>query len=86
MSLQVVPAAEWQRADEALLAKEKEATRARDALAAERRRLPVVQIDKDYVFDRPGGEAQLLHSRAGCRGVRKHLDVPRPHPLGPAGD
>jgi len=52
----VVSAEEWQAARDALLAKEKEATRARDALAAERRRLPRVHIDKDYVFDGPGGQ------------------------------
>jgi predicted dithiol-disulfide oxidoreductase (DUF899 family) len=56
----VVSPAEWQAAHERLLAKEKEATRARDALAAERRRLPMVQIDKDYVFDGPAGKARLL--------------------------
>jgi predicted dithiol-disulfide oxidoreductase (DUF899 family) len=50
---------EWQAAHEALLAKEKEATRARDALAAERRRLPRVLIEKDYVFDGPHGKATL---------------------------
>jgi predicted dithiol-disulfide oxidoreductase (DUF899 family) len=55
----VVSPTEWQVAHENLLAKEKEATRARDALAAERRRLPMVQIDKDYVFDGPDGEASL---------------------------
>jgi predicted dithiol-disulfide oxidoreductase (DUF899 family) len=55
----VVSEAEWQRAREELLAKEKEATRARDALAAERRRLPRVQIEKDYVFEGPDGEASL---------------------------
>jgi predicted dithiol-disulfide oxidoreductase (DUF899 family) len=38
---------------------EKEATRARDALAAERRRLPMVRFDKDYVFEGPDGEAGL---------------------------
>jgi predicted dithiol-disulfide oxidoreductase (DUF899 family) len=47
----VVSAAEWQAAHESLLATEKEATRARDALAAERRRHPIVRIDKDYVFE-----------------------------------
>jgi predicted dithiol-disulfide oxidoreductase (DUF899 family) len=41
----VVSAEEWERAHAALLAKEKEATRAGDALAAERRRLPMVRID-----------------------------------------
>jgi predicted dithiol-disulfide oxidoreductase (DUF899 family) len=55
----VVSQEEWERAREAVLAKEKEATRARDALAAERRRLPMVRIERDYVFDGPGGEARL---------------------------
>jgi predicted dithiol-disulfide oxidoreductase (DUF899 family) len=55
----VVSPTEWQAAREALLAKEKEATRARDALAAERRRLPRVRIDKDYVFEGPGGKTTL---------------------------
>ena len=57
----VVSATEWQAAQEALLAKEKEATRARDALAAERRRLPMVRIDKDYAFDGPDGKTRLLN-------------------------
>jgi predicted dithiol-disulfide oxidoreductase (DUF899 family) len=57
---QVVSQAEWDAARDALLVKEKEATRARDALAAERRRLPMVRIDKDYVFDGPSGEARLV--------------------------
>jgi predicted dithiol-disulfide oxidoreductase (DUF899 family) len=56
----VVSQTEWQAAQEALLAEEKEATRARDALAAERRRLPRVRIDKDYAFDGPAGKARLL--------------------------
>ena len=56
----VVSIGEWQAARDALLVKEKEATRARDALAAERRRLPRVHIDKDYVFDGPQGKATLL--------------------------
>jgi predicted dithiol-disulfide oxidoreductase (DUF899 family) len=58
---------EWQAALEALRAKEKEATRARDALAAERRRLPMVRIDKDYVFDGPDGKATLLDLFDGRR-------------------
>ena len=53
---QVVSPAEWQAAHEALLVKEKEATRARDALAAERRRLPIVRFDNDYMFDGPDGQ------------------------------
>src|ERR687888_75888 len=56
----VVSPKEWQAARETLLAKEKEATRARDALAAERRRLPMVRIDKGYTFDGPDGKATLL--------------------------
>ena len=56
----VVSPAEWQTARERLLAKEKEATQARDRLAAERRRLPRVRIDKNYVFEGPDGEASLL--------------------------
>ena len=56
----VVPEEKWQAALDAHRAKEKEATRARDALAAERRRLPRMRIDKDYVFDGPDGKASLL--------------------------
>ena len=51
----IVSQAEWQTARDALMVKEKAATRARDALAAERRRLPMVKIDKDYVFKAEGG-------------------------------
>jgi predicted dithiol-disulfide oxidoreductase (DUF899 family) len=63
----VVSPAEWQAAREALLTEEKEATRARDALAAERRRLPMVRIDKDYSFDGPDGRATLLDLFDGRR-------------------
>jgi predicted dithiol-disulfide oxidoreductase (DUF899 family) len=63
----VVSAEEWQTAHEELLAKEKEATRARDALAAERRRQPMVEIDKPYVFEGPEGEATLLDLFEGRR-------------------
>jgi predicted dithiol-disulfide oxidoreductase (DUF899 family) len=63
----VVSEAEWQEAHEKLLAKEKEATRARDALAAERRRLPRVRIDKDYVFEGSDGEARLVDLFDGRR-------------------
>jgi predicted dithiol-disulfide oxidoreductase (DUF899 family) len=63
----VVSQAEWLAARKELLAKEKEATRARDALAAERRRLPMVRIDKDYVFEASGGKATLLDLFGGRR-------------------
>jgi predicted dithiol-disulfide oxidoreductase (DUF899 family) len=56
----VVSQAEWQAALERVRAKEKEHTRAGDALAADRRRLPRVRIDKDYVFDGPNGKVTLL--------------------------
>jgi predicted dithiol-disulfide oxidoreductase (DUF899 family) len=55
----VVSRAEWLAARKALLAKEKELTRHRDAVNAERRRLPMVKIEKDYVFDTPGGKKSL---------------------------
>lgn len=68
MSLpQVVSPAEWQAARDRLLVKEKEATRASDALAAERRRLPMVRIEKDYLFEGPGGRASLLDLFEGRR-------------------
>src|SRR3954449_6487286 len=63
----VVSATEWQAARDALLAKEKEATRARDALAAERRRLPRVRIDKQYAFEGADGNASLLDLFDGRR-------------------
>jgi predicted dithiol-disulfide oxidoreductase (DUF899 family) len=63
----VVSQQEWQAALEAVRAKEKEHTRARDALAAERRRLPRVQIDKEYVLEGPDGKASLLDLFEGRR-------------------
>jgi predicted dithiol-disulfide oxidoreductase (DUF899 family) len=63
----VVSQGEWEAAREKLLVKEKEATRARDALAAERRRLPMVLVTKDYVFEGPDGKASLLDLFDGRR-------------------
>ena len=57
--LDIVDQTAWQAAHEALLAKEKRATRERDALAAERRRLPLMRVDKPYRFQGPDGEAGL---------------------------
>jgi predicted dithiol-disulfide oxidoreductase (DUF899 family) len=57
---QVVSQEEWLVARKALLVKEKELTRTRDALNAERRRLPMVEIEKDYAFEGPDGRASLL--------------------------
>jgi predicted dithiol-disulfide oxidoreductase (DUF899 family) len=56
----VVSQEEWKAALEALRAKEKQATRARDALAAERRRLPRVRIERDYVFEGRDRKASLV--------------------------
>src|SRR5260370_34051588 len=56
----VVSRDEWLVARKALLAREKEFTHQRDALSAERRRLPMVEIEKEYVFEGPGGKASLL--------------------------
>jgi predicted dithiol-disulfide oxidoreductase (DUF899 family) len=64
---QVVSPAEWQTRRQELLAKEKAATRAHDDLAAERRRQPMVRIDKEYVFEGPGGQAKLLDLFEGRR-------------------
>jgi predicted dithiol-disulfide oxidoreductase (DUF899 family) len=63
----IVSPAEWQAERDRLLAKEKEATRALDALAAERRRLPMVRIEKDYVFDGPEGKVGLRDLFQGRR-------------------
>jgi predicted dithiol-disulfide oxidoreductase (DUF899 family) len=64
---EVVSKAEWDVAREALLAKEKKLTRARDALAAERRRLPMVRVEKEYRFEGADGEASLLELFEGRR-------------------
>lgn len=56
----IVSAAEWQAERDELLRAEKEATRALDALAARRRRLPMVEFTNAYVFDTPSGPKSLL--------------------------
>jgi predicted dithiol-disulfide oxidoreductase (DUF899 family) len=55
----IVTPQEWDAAREELLVKEKELTRARDALAAQRRRMPRMAVEKDYLFDGPNGPASL---------------------------
>ena len=50
-SPRIVSSGEWEAARQQLLVKEKKLTRARDALAAERRRMPWVAVEKDYEFD-----------------------------------
>ena len=56
----VVSAQEWDAAYREMLIKEKEMTRARDALAAQRRAMPWLAIDKPYTFDGPHGRVSLL--------------------------
>src|SRR5687768_3299883 len=56
----IVSPQEWDAAREQLLVKEKALTRARDALAAERRRMPRAAVEKTYVFEGPQGKASLL--------------------------
>jgi predicted dithiol-disulfide oxidoreductase (DUF899 family) len=63
----IVSQEEWLAARAELLIKEKEATRARDKLNAERRRLPMVKIDKAYSFEGPDGTASLLDLFDGRR-------------------
>ena len=55
----VVSADEWEAARERLLEREKALTRARDALAAERRRMPWTAIERDYAFEGPSGRVPL---------------------------
>jgi len=64
---QVASEAGWKAARKELLVKEKELTRLRDALNAERRRLPMVRVEKEYVFEGPGGNASLLDLFEGRR-------------------
>ncbi|HEU4539865.1 MAG TPA: DUF899 family protein, partial [Jiangellaceae bacterium] len=58
---------EWLAARMELLAKEKELTRQRDALNTERRNLPMVEVEKDYVFAGPDGPVRLIDMFEGRR-------------------
>jgi predicted dithiol-disulfide oxidoreductase (DUF899 family) len=64
---EIVSAEEWRAARLDLLAKEKEFTRARDALAAQRRRLPMTEVTADYRFTGPDGEVGLADLFEGRR-------------------
>ena len=59
----VVSREQWLEARLALLAREKEFTRQGDALNADRRRLPMVRIDKEYTFEGPDGPVTLAGTR-----------------------
>ena len=58
---------EWVAARKRLLTQEKELTQARDALSGDRRRLPMVEIEKEYLFEGPEGAATLLDLFEGRR-------------------
>jgi predicted dithiol-disulfide oxidoreductase (DUF899 family) len=60
MSLRVVSPEQWLTARKELLARETELVRATEAVAAARSSLPAVEIDREYVFEGPDGEASLL--------------------------
>lgn len=63
----IVPREEWQAARDGLLTEEKALMKARDALAAKRRRLPMTPVRGDYPFIGPDGEVDLLGLFAGRR-------------------
>jgi predicted dithiol-disulfide oxidoreductase (DUF899 family) len=63
----IVSSKEWEAARDQLLVKEKAVMRAHDALAAERRRMPWVAVDKKYVFEGPNGTVSLSDLFAGRR-------------------
>jgi predicted dithiol-disulfide oxidoreductase (DUF899 family) len=63
----IVSRSEWTAARKRLLAKEKELSRQRDALAAERRAMPVVAIEKEHVFQGPEGRRTLADLFGGRR-------------------
>ena len=63
----VVTSAEWQKARDEMLVREKEATRAQDALAAARRRMPMEALGKDYVLDGVEGPVRLVDVFEGRR-------------------
>ena len=69
----IVSQQEWQEARDALLVREKELTHARDAMAAERRRMPRMLVEKEYEFDGPDGRVSLLDLFEG----RRHLIIYR---------
>jgi predicted dithiol-disulfide oxidoreductase (DUF899 family) len=63
----IVSAEEWEAARQQLLVKEKALTRARDALAAERRRMPWLGVPKGYEFEGTSGKVSLLDLFEGRR-------------------
>ncbi len=84
LNREIVSPADWLVARKDLLTREKEFTRQRDALSAARRELPMVKIDKEYVFDGPkgkktladlfGGRSQLIEGCKSCSYLADHFD------------
>jgi len=80
---QVVSRDEWLAARKQLLAKEKEFTRQRDALNAERRRLPMVEIDKEHAFEGRDGKASLPERQGRDKDRARSTPCQRSAGLGP---
>jgi hypothetical protein len=68
----IVSRPQWLEARLRLLAREKELGRPRNAVTAERRRLTMAKIERDYVFDGPAGGTRLLELFGGCRQLTVH--------------
>src|SRR3954452_7649622 len=68
----VVSREEWLAARRELLAKEKQVTRARDRVNADRRRLPMIRMDKPYTFEGPNGAVGLLDRFEGRQQLVMH--------------
>jgi predicted dithiol-disulfide oxidoreductase (DUF899 family) len=77
----IVSPEEWEAARQKMLAKEKAHTRARDALAAERRRMPWMAVEKAYEFEGPNGKIGVLDLFEGRRQLIVYRAVfePRVH-------
>jgi predicted dithiol-disulfide oxidoreductase (DUF899 family) len=74
----IVSSEDWRAALEKLLFKEKELSRARDALAAERRRMPWLAVDKEYWFEGPDGRASLAEMFEGRRQLKSTVPATDP--------
>src|SRR5205085_635730 len=64
---EVVTSSTWLEARKALLLQEKELTRQRDRVTTARRMLPMVEVEKDYIFEGPSGEIRLKDMFDGCQ-------------------
>jgi predicted dithiol-disulfide oxidoreductase (DUF899 family) len=73
----IVSAEDWQNAWQKMLVKEKELTRSRDALAAARRRMPWLAVEKEYVFEGPKGKVSLRRTPS-ARALSRLLRSGRP--------